>query len=322
MSKIIVNAPIQNREFSPDTMVGKVIPIFVADWIRSHDTEYDSSVCHDLWNNVISDEPSQGSYDVKMSERLQSKYGSAVMQARTMQPTEILIDSDQEGFGVWVGGVIERSLELGDTTIEIQAVNVCEGCDSIRNLASDACTYACTACGSNDSIVIDRSVLTSEIDQASLSLSAQATGSRLDERIPSSKTLLSKRRMGGISLAPLGINGLQLDPKVGIVLLAHYAACLANADSVDIVASRATASHNLARAFSLIKNQTSQLPELTMKPIAKAPVEQLKHLEREHIINQQAIIYILTEVLPPHLLSMKRDMSPATLDRIIFSRKR
>ncbi|HEX4662690.1 MAG TPA: hypothetical protein VH144_03675, partial [Candidatus Saccharimonadales bacterium] len=106
MSNIIVNAPVQNGEFRPDTSLGKVIPLFVANSLREHDATYDEQTeSYDLWNNVVAKNQAGLSAAECMSgaeKRLAEKYESQSLQwllgKRSL--THIYTDTDQ-GFKTW-----------------------------------------------------------------------------------------------------------------------------------------------------------------------------------------------------------------------------
>src|SRR3989337_1841636 len=100
MSNIIVNAPTQNKEFSPDRKIGKVIPMFVADWLRYNDESYSQSGAIDLWNNVLAAEQEDHtpeSYDARSLLRIREKYKSSLLStARIDNNVNILTDSEPE----------------------------------------------------------------------------------------------------------------------------------------------------------------------------------------------------------------------------------
>lgn len=323
MSKLVVNAPIQNKEFSPDRNVGKVVPLFVADWLRRTDDSYHDDV-YDLWNNVLASEQTghnADSYEAKTRSLLDQKYGSeALSSLRKSTPTEILLDTDSQGFAPWTHAVIEQALSDGDIRISPVEVVACSGCDGIRAVQAE-CDKACGQCGETNTYRTIRRVMMTTIDHESLSLSSEAAGESVPAHGIEGDAVISKRRLGGIGLEKFGLKGLSLDPRIALGLLVTYAATKVDADEVVVVASRATASHNLAVLFSTIKSQQDELPRVSMKPIAKAPAHHIEYLRSEGIVSTSALRSILNEVIPPHLLQMKRDMTPQTFDRVAFSRK-
>lgn len=324
MSNIIVNAPIQNRDFHPDHSVGKLIPIFVADWLRQKQAvPYEYPVV-DLWNNVLASEGSGISPDAYVdlaSQRLEEKYTSELLSVvrRSHDRLQVQTDTDSD-FTEWSKGMVIQSLENGTIQEMDKIVIVCNSCDATIADAGSPCDKGCVGCGVNDTRTETRSVLITTVDRDTEIQVDQATGTTHVEAEPRT-TLLNRKRQAGISLEHVGFAGEMLDPRVGLGLLAVHTALTQNAEAVNIIASRQTLRQNLSYYYASMGQTALELPAIHMIGIAKAPVLHIAHLRDEGVLGSDGYEELLTETLPPHLLTMRRDMSPQTLERIIYSRK-
>jgi len=323
MSKVIVNAPTQNKEFSPDDKLGKVIPLFVADWLRHSDADYIQAGAIDLWNNVLAAEQTghtAESYDRMSRSRLARKYGSSLLSAvRTELPAYVITDTDAD-FATWSQGIIEKSVERGTLRTESHDVYICDSCDATIAEAAGPCTNGCMSCASFNVHIEPRPVLVSTVDEVAERKVDAATGTTHTKAAPR-QSIVNRRRLNGIGLEAVGFEDDVVDPRVGLGMLAVYAASLANADQVDIIASRATVRQNMPYFYAAIGDLSEELPRLSVRGIAKAPVDHIAYLQDEGLMSPARYQTLVSSILPPALLEMKRDMTPQTLERLVFSRK-
>lgn len=315
MSEIYLNAPIQNSDFDPDERVGKVVPILVADWLRK---EADSSLpTVDLWNSACA------GYENEDAARrgLEKKYSSVILSSLDSSQCRVVKTDTDEDFGAWTNTVIDRLIDTGAVEHTEQKVFACAACGNAISLLDSAKPMICVACMSSDIRVADKKVLLSHIDAPALQRTSEATNATFDAKsYPPHATILNKRRAMGVELSAFGFEGEVLDPKVSVGMLALYVAQKYDANQVSLVAARANASHNLPQLYGFLGSMADEFPQLSMKQIAKAPVGYIRYLYDEGVINEENYRQTVTKVLPPHLLHMKRDMTPETAERIIFGK--
>lgn len=327
MSNIIVNAPIQNKEFSPDEKIGKAVPLFVTDWLRTSDTRYEGQRAVDLWNSVLASE--QGShtdqtYAALSQARLQRKYDSRLLGSIRDDASNRLVLSDADSdFHQWASGVIEHAIELGDMTQEQTLMHVCDDCDAAISMAEGPKPRACAHCASGTVFhVEERQMLVTYIDSTIRERVGGVAGRPSAVNVPARTSIVNRRRLNGISLEKFGHRDEAVDPRIGLGLLAMYAAAMQDADGVDVVTSRATAGQNLPQFFAAVRSQAEDLPDFRVRQAAKAPANYLMHLRTEGTLRDERFGELMKYILPPVLLSMKHDMSPATLEQIAFSKKK
>ena len=315
MSEIYLNAPIQNSPFDPDERVGKVVPILVADWLRHENDPSFPAV--DLWNSA------GAAYETPDAARLglEQKYASNILASLTNKPRRVESDIDN-GFGVWAGDIVTSLLEKGIVQADMKKVYICGACGNAIALFDCTQPAICGACSSSTIKVARKKVLTSSINEVALKRASLATNGSFDARsYPAHDTILNKQRMMGVELGQFGLESEVLDPKVAVGMLALYVAQRHESDKVGLVASRSSAAHNLPQLFGFLGDMADDLPQLSMKQIAKAPVGYVQYLLEEGIITDEIYNNALRTLLPPHLLRMKRDMTPNTAEQIIFAKK-
>jgi hypothetical protein len=326
MSKLTVNAPIQAKTLSPEQGIGKAVPIFVADWLRAHERPDGPQPTFDLWNTVLAAEQkghNQESYQTHWQGVLQRNYESPLL-ADWREPQadlRIVTDQDKE-FGAWVLDILERSREIGDIELLETRVVICSGCGMTRAIEGASCSRPCIWCSETATARVERPVLMTRYDEQTYDLVARSTGGlqKNSEKGLPPERIISKQRLGGIGLEAFGLEGDVLDPGVALGMLGLYCAWLAGTDGVEMITSRSAMAHNLPAFFSAIRGQVGELPDLTMRPIAKVPAGYLMYLYDQSVIDGGEVSNALRNVLPPHLLQMQRDMTPQTLDRIIFGK--
>ncbi len=316
MSEIYLNAPIQNTPFNPDDRVGKVVPILVADWLRQENNS--SLPVIDLWNST------GASYETKEAARLglENKYASRVLSSLTTDGPRLVESDIDDAFNQWTNTVVESLLSKGALEADLREVYACGSCGNAISLLDSAPPLGCGACLAEDVVIVNKRVLVSHINEEALHKTSIATHGSFDARsYPTHGTILNKQRVMGVELDQFGFEGEVLDPKVTVGMLALYVAQRYDADRVGLVASRSSAAHNLPQLFGFLGPVADELPQISMKQIAKAPVGYIDYLLQEGIISEEAYHNALSTLLPPHLLRMKKDMTPQTAEHIIFARK-
>lgn len=317
VSEIYLNAPIQNSGFSPDERVGKVVPILVADWVRNESDAPLESI--DLWNSACTGYPSKEDARTGLEEKYSSDVLGSLMQAR---PENHLIKTDvDEDFELWTLEMLDTLIQKGSLRVENQKVYACKRCGNTIALLDSMPPAVCGACMSRKVAVVDKKVIISSINAEALERTSQATDGSFDAHsYPLHDTIVNKRRTMGVELDQLGFEGEVLDPKIAVGMLALYVAQRYDYDSVELVASRGSAAHNLPQLFGFLGDGADDFPQLRMKQIVKAPVGYIQYLYEDGVLSKDAYHQVLREVLPPYLLRMKRDMSPETAERIIFGK--
>lgn len=316
MTEIHLNAPIQNANFDPDSKTGKVIPLLVADWMRRY--EGNSLPPIDLWNNAC------GGYQTEEEacRGIDEKYTSDVLAALGNIASRQYVSDTDPDFKMWSARIIDQLLSRGDVTLDEREVLACGGCGNIIALADSVTSGECNVCQNKNILRIERKVLTSDIDEQALNRTSSATSGVFDKAsYPRHVTILNKQRAMGIELDWIGLPREVLDPKVAVGLLALYAAQLHNCDTVGLVAARSNITHNLPQLFGFLGGQADELPQLKMAPIAKAPVAYINYLLEEKIITKEHHHDVMRNILPPHLLRMRRDMAPITAERLVFGKQ-
>lgn len=316
MRTIYLNAPIQNGNFSPDVSPGKIVPLLVAEWSRRHSGEDSDRV--DLWNNIVAAN-TEGLAEA--SRRLEAKYTSKLFtQLGEFGVRRIISDNNAE-FIEWGTGLVDELIADGTLDIQERDVIACRRCDSVIALSDLETARLCVQCATDSMRSVKRQVLISHVDEAAIGKANHATDGLVSTLYPHHESVVSKRRSGGIPLDKIGFPDQYVDPKVSVGLLALYAAEQLNGDRVELVASRTTCAHNLPQLYAFLGDHSDDLPDLKMKPIAKAPTGYVTYLRDEGIVPELDYYDILANVLPPYLLSMKQDMTPKTAERIIFGHR-
>jgi hypothetical protein len=329
MSKLYVNAPVQNTEFDPEIKLGKIIPMFVAGALQTEHGPVEDRV--ELWNNVLGSEQAgytPESYEQTARSRLAEKYESPVMSwlARTSGRAAVLTDSNPN-FTSWAAAKVEQSLSDGDMRIESIAAFICSACDATI-AAAEGPEPSCITCPDAHTAIEERSALVASITDKSVEAALAMVDTQLDPTLPNQAShvprgtvTLNKRRLTGISLETAGFPEDVLDPRIGLGLLAIYAAEKSGRDSVAMVAARTNQFHNLPQFAAAIGSQLAVLPALRMVGIAKAPIGYLEYIVEEGVLGRDAMYEAVLRKLAPKLPAIRRDMSPRTAESLIFSKK-
>lgn len=317
MSELFVNAPTQNRDFIPRPLEGRSFPIVVAHWLA--ETRAASSA--DLWNNVIAAEERnicRAAYSQQMDERLKDKYTDPSILAGN-DDTTVIADTDPE-FCEWTQNLVVQLLDDGRIRLEDKEVHVCVTCDTAIALAEAPIQNACARCGSDVFCVKEQSALVASMTDQSEKRAAEISGTPL-RTLCGPEVLVSKQRHLGVSLEHIGLPGQVIDPKIGIGLLALYAASSSSSQTVTVVAGASSAHKNIPQITAFLGRNMDDLPELKVKPVPRIPTKYMQHLVDTGVMSEKQMSDVYMTILPEVAIGMKRDISPETLDRYIFSRK-
>ncbi|MFE7591926.1 hypothetical protein ACFU6K_21210 [Kitasatospora sp. NPDC057512] len=220
MRHLFLNGPVQNGPFTFDTRPGKAVGIHLAAALNAI---LGSPPAPHLWNTVtlagdLRHREAAGPRIPRQrfdADLIEAKYSHGRSPA-----SGITTDADAEVAALALE-MIETNLREGTLTISPETVPVCRTCGHMTGSGS----HPCKACGGTDTLnrtghhlvaeptkdrpVLDRSDIHANHRQQPRHL--LHTAASLPERL-----ILSRTRDHGIDLSPLGLDGLVLDPRVGV----------------------------------------------------------------------------------------------------------
>ncbi|MEV6467466.1 hypothetical protein [Kitasatospora sp. NPDC051702] len=247
MRHLFLNGPVQNGPFTLATRPGKAVGIRLAAALNAI---LGLPLAPHLWNTVTL------AGDLRHREangpRIPRQRFEADLIADKYPPGQspvggIMTDTDAEVAGLALE-MIENNLRARTLTISRETVPSCRACGHMTGTGS----HPCNACGSTDTRehtglhlvaelakdrpVLDRSDIHASHRQQPKHL--QHTAANVAERL-----ILSRTRDHGIDLSPLGLNGLVLDPRVGIHATVLAAARRHEADTAVMTITENAANH-------------------------------------------------------------------------------
>ncbi|MCX4754317.1 hypothetical protein [Kitasatospora purpeofusca] len=247
MRHLFLNGPVQNGPFTLATRPGKAVGIRLAAALNAI---LGLPLAPHLWNTVTL------AGDLRHREangpRIPRQRFEADLIADKYLPGQspvggIMTDTDAEVARLALE-MIENNLRAGTLTISRETVPTCRTCGHMTGTGS----HPCNACGSTDTRehtglhlvaelakdrpVLDRSDIHASHRQQPKHL--QHTAANVAERL-----ILSRTRDHGIDLSPLGLNGLVLDPRVGIHATVLAAARRHEADTAVMTITENAANH-------------------------------------------------------------------------------
>ncbi len=242
---LFANAAIQNRGYDLEEKPGKIAGLLAADLLN---TLAGSPVLVHTWNNVgIFDETEPCTAE----ERLAAKYSSPTMRSHLeyMQAGANLqvITDDNEAFGRWALRLVDRLLDAGIVYIEDTDFHACADCGLV--IAETAVAVnECGKCGSHEitethepgmfvDVAEDRQQLLPP-DRVFNSMNLRNERDSMKQIPP--RLLLSRPRSRGVGLDVFGLPERVLDPRLGIGLLALYAADMQGYQNGCLVQSAST----------------------------------------------------------------------------------
>ncbi|MFJ3790631.1 hypothetical protein [Kitasatospora sp. NPDC090091] len=250
MRHLFLNGPVQNGPFTFYTRPGKAVGIRLAAALNAI---LGLPPAPHLWNTVT------------LAGDLRHRHAENPMIPRQRFEADLIADKYPPGQSP-VGGIltdtdaevanlalamIENNLRAGTLTISHETVPTCRACGHMTGTGS----HPCNACGSTDTedrtgrhLVAERTKDRPVLDRSDIHAShrqqpkhLQHTAANVAERL-----ILSRTRDHGIDLAPLGLNGLVLDPRVGIHTTVLAAARNRQADVAIMTITQNAANHIVA----------------------------------------------------------------------------
>jgi predicted RNA-binding Zn-ribbon protein involved in translation (DUF1610 family) len=249
MEKIFLNGPVQNGDFNLIDKPGKATGISIASSLNSIlGTE---STPH-LWNSVML------SNDI--AHRQATLHGENVSRARfelakiagkyepeELNQTEIITDADPL-VARFALNAVERALFEGRYDLSHEVVPICTSCGHMVGAE-----HSCRACGGEDIsherqrhlVAVrdpNRRILTRDNMYGYSNIRhLRAIAANVPERL-----VLSKTRAYGIDLGRIGLNGLVLDPRVGLHMTVLATAEMKGAESATMILTPKAASKIIA----------------------------------------------------------------------------
>ncbi|MBP7767233.1 hypothetical protein KA068_01800 [Candidatus Saccharibacteria bacterium] len=240
------NGAIQNRGFELDESPGKITGIMLAQVLNR--LNGNAEAVH-LWNNVgafHNDEPQNPQL------RLEQKYLSRIMTSHMeywdLAPEYLqIISDDDERFAEWTIKQLEELIEAGNITIEQAEFDSCPDCDMVvaESVVEAQC---CSQCKSEDLRRIVEGALFVTMPENRMQLlddsliynSMNLRNERDSLKQIPPRLLLSRDREIGVRLDDLGLSDKKLDPRLGIGMLALYAAEVNDFETVAMTQTTST----------------------------------------------------------------------------------
>ncbi|WP_051951621.1 hypothetical protein [Actinacidiphila yeochonensis] len=247
MRHLFLNGPVQNGPFTFATRPGKAVGIRLAAALNAI---LGLPPAPHLWNTVtlagdLRHRQAEGSTIPR--QRFEADLIAAKYTSGQSPVGGILTDTDAEVANLALE-MIENNLRAGTLSISRETVPTCRACGHMTGTGG----HPCNACGSTatrersglhlvaelakDRPVLDRSDIHASHRQQPKHL--QNTAGNVAERL-----IVSRTRDHGIDLSPLGLNGLVLDPRVGIHATVLAAARRHQADVAVMTITQNAANH-------------------------------------------------------------------------------
>ncbi|MGW6913429.1 hypothetical protein ACWGB8_06360 [Kitasatospora sp. NPDC054939] len=247
MRHLFLNGPVQNGPFTFATRPGKAVGIRLAAALNAI---LGLPPAPHLWNTVtLAGDLRHRQAEGPVIPRRPFEAGLIADKYTSGQSPVggILTDTDPEVANLALE-MIENNLCAGTLTISRETVPTCRACGHMTGTGR----HPCNACGSTDTQdrtglhlvaelaqdrpVLDRSDIHASHRQQPKHL--QNTAGNVAQRL-----ILSRTRDHGIDLSPLGLNGLVLDPRVGLHVTVLTAARKKQADVAVMTITQNAANH-------------------------------------------------------------------------------
>ncbi|WP_030058499.1 MULTISPECIES: hypothetical protein [Streptomyces] len=247
MRHLFLNGPVQNGPFTFDTRPGKAVGIRLAAALNAI---LGLPPAPHLWNTVTL------AGDLRHREAARPKIPRQRFEADLIEgkygPGEspaggVMTDTDAEVVAL-VLEMVENNLRAGTLTVSRETVPTCRSCGHMTGAGG----HPCKACGSTDTrnrtglhlvaeLARDRPVL----DRSDIHASHRQQPKHLQHTAGNvaGRLILSRTRDHGIDLSPLALNGLVLDPRVGIHATVLAAARRHEADTAVMTITENAANH-------------------------------------------------------------------------------
>lgn len=221
MNVLYLNGPVQNGPFTIAERPGKAAGIRAADALN---TLLEAGPAPHLWNTVTlaGDLRHRDALDrVTVGRQAREERAIAAKYGAGAAPAGGILTDTAPVVAALALEMTERLLQDGVLTLAPVAVHLCTRCGHMTGTVA----HACRACGHQSSrphtrqlLVWDRSPGTPVLARDDFHAhQAKPPGHLLTiaQNVPE-RLILSRTRDHGISLAPLGLDGLVLDPRVGV----------------------------------------------------------------------------------------------------------
>ncbi|PZT71486.1 hypothetical protein [Streptomyces sp. AC1-42T] len=245
MSVLYFNGPVQNGAFTLAERPGKAAGIRAAAALNA--LLGVRPVPH-LWNTVtLSGDLRHRAAGEPLGRREREEQAIAAKYARGEEPRAGVLTDTAPAVAALALELVGRLVEDGTLSVTPEHVRLCSGCGHMTGVVAG---QACRACGGDQSraarrrlLVFDRPAGQRVLEREDFLAAGARTPSHLlniAQNTPP-RLVLSRTRDHGVSLAPLGLDGLVLDPRAGlhIAVLAAAAACGAEQSAMTITANAA-----------------------------------------------------------------------------------
>ncbi len=253
-----------------------------------------------------------------MATRIKDKYAAPSYLAGTPKRC-ILTDTDPD-FCKWAQNTVNELLDKNVLQLEDKNVIKCDTCSIGVALADAPVDNVCARCGQNRFSITEEKSLIATFTEDSEKRAADITHTQPRD-MAGIQFLVNKRRFMGVGLEQIGLPGHVIDPKIGIGLLALYAAQSFNNTSVTVVAGLSSAHKNIPQLTAFLGSTSEELPKLAVRPIPRVPVAYLRHLIEMGTVTQDRVSELYVSQLPALALGMRRNITPETVDRVLFSKR-
>jgi hypothetical protein len=243
---VYINGPVQNGPFTLAERPGKAAGIRAAEALN---TLLGIGPVPHLWNTVTlagdrrhRDAPNHDT----VGRREREEHAIAAKYAPAPAPAGGVLTDTAPPVATLALEMTERLLSEGALAVVPTVVRLCAGCGHMTGTVADACR----ACGNRASVPSTRRLLVWDRPAGTPVLArddvhahrARPPGHLLTiaENVPE-RLILSRTRDHGISLAPLGLDGLVLDPRAGLHIAVLAAARHHDAQPIMTVTENAAA---------------------------------------------------------------------------------
>ena len=255
---LIAVAPGQNLELGERKVIQRFMPLLVAEnltRIKEYQTGNQWKRI-DMWNCVGMRMDMQ--FTTQNSGITREEYSTQLLDDKYRLLGELGIDrtgrvivrDDAEDTKAWLNKKIELLFSDGRIYIEKAPVLVCNRCDYVQG-AVEARVSSCSKCSNAFFHGEDRIALFVDIPHKETLFAGKVYSPKKQARLAGRfkdlppRMMISKTRQEGLSLDNLGLDGLVLDPKIGISLLPEMVASNHDLKEITQVQAEATSTHNI-----------------------------------------------------------------------------
>ncbi|MCX4581292.1 hypothetical protein OHB41_51025 [Streptomyces sp. NBC_01571] len=322
MNVLYINGPVQNGPFTFAERPGKAAGIRAAEALN---TLLDAGPVPHLWNTVTlagdlrhRDAPDRET--VGRQER--EERAIAAKYAPGAAPAGGVLTDTAPIVAALALEMTERLLREGALAVVPTAVHLCARCGHMTG----AVAHACRACGHQGSrshtrrlLVWDRAPGTPVLARDDFHAhQARPPGHLLTiaQNVPQ-RLILSRTRDHGISLAPLGLDGLVLDPRAGLHIAVLAAAARSNAGQPVMTVTENAAANVAAYGAPFRRHDGTRLRYALHGRIPYDDTATLQRLCEVHRVNPALRELFLTWFLPLCSLHLRAGITAAQLPGLL-----